>query len=119
MTYILVAISVTAMSGAQLMLKRGLIEVGQFPGVKDALAFFLKAYTNGYVIGAVVLTVVTALAWMSAVSKGELSHLYPFMALSYALVAIFSQFLFSESVSLTRWAGIAIICVGVAIVGRT
>ncbi len=119
MVYVLVAISVASMSAAQLLLKRGLVDVGQFPGLRDVVPFFLKAYTNGYVIGSVLLTVVTALAWVSAVSKGELSRLYPFMALSYVLVALFSQVLFNEGVTTARWIGIAVICVGVALVSRT
>lgn len=119
MVYALVAISVASMSAAQLLMKRGLLEVGQFPGLRDAIPFFLRAYSNGYVIAAVGLTLVTALAWMSAVSKGELSRLYPFMALSYVLVALLSQLLFNEGVTASRWIGIAVICVGVALVGRT
>jgi uncharacterized membrane protein len=44
----------------------------------------------------VVLAIVTALAWIHTVSKGELSRLYSFMALSYVFVALLSQLLFDE-----------------------
>jgi len=63
---------------------------------------------------------VTALCWMLAVSKADsLSQLYPFMAISYVLVALFSWWLFGESVTVWRWMGIAMICVGVVLVARS
>jgi drug/metabolite transporter (DMT)-like permease len=39
--------------------------------------------------------------------------------MAYGIVALFSVFLLGEEVSPLRWIGIAIICTGVFIVGRT
>jgi drug/metabolite transporter (DMT)-like permease len=120
MVYLLVLISVVAMSAGQLLLKKGLLIIGQTPHSLSELGpFLLKAYSNLYVISAVVLTIITALAWILAVSRAELSHIYPFMALSYVVVAIFSLWLFSENVTAIRWLGIALICVGVFFVARS
>ena len=120
MVYLLVFISVVAMSGAQLLLKKGLLQVGAFSlHISEIGSFFMKAYTNVYVISAVILTVITALAWILAVSKAELSHIYPFMALSYVLVALFSLLIFKEDVNALRWAGIAAIVIGVILVSRS
>ena len=120
MTYILVLTSVVAMTGAQLFLKKGLLQVGGFPDSVSKIGdFFLSAYSNVYVLLAVLLTAVTALAWTAAVSKAELSHVYPFMALSYVLVALFSLVLFKEDVTALRWAGVVVICVGVFLVSRS
>ena len=120
MVYVLVLVSVIAMSGAQLLLKKGLLQVGGYPhNLSDLGSFFLKAYANGYVISAVILTIVTALAWIVAVSEAELSQIYPFMALSYVLVAVFSMVIFNEDVSPLRWAGIGVICLGVLLVSRS
>lgn len=120
MIYLLVSISVVAMSGAQLLLKKGLLQVGGFShSLSDVGPFFLKAYTNVYVISAVILTIITALTWILAVSKVELSHIYPFMALSYVLVALVSWLIFKEDVNAVRWAGILIICLGVLILSRS
>jgi drug/metabolite transporter (DMT)-like permease len=120
MICLVVFISVAAMTAAQLLLKRGLHLVGAFPGhLSDVLPFFLKAFTNIYVISAVLFTIVTALAWILTVSKAQLSFVYPFMALSYAFVALFSLFLFKEGVTALRWVGIIVICVGVFLVSRS
>ncbi len=120
MLYLLVFISVFAMSGAQLLLKKGLLQVGAFSfNIGDIGSFFMKAYTNVYVISAVILTLITALTWILAVSKAELSHIYPFMALSYVLVGLFSLLIFREDVNALRWAGIIVICIGVFLVSRS
>jgi uncharacterized membrane protein len=120
MVYLLVFISVAAMTAAQLLLKKGLLSVGEFPvRFNDVIPFFIKAYTNVYVIFAVILTIVTAMVWILAVSKAQLSFLYPFMALSYVLVALFSLLLFKEDVGVLRWLGIIVICAGVFLVSRS
>ena len=120
MVYLLVLIAVAAMTAAQLLLKKGLSVVGHVPqNLGEAPHFFLKAYTNPYIIGAVLLTIVTALAWILALSRAEVSRIYPFMALSYVLVAVFSRFMFSEEVTSLRWVGIATICIGVVLVARS
>ena len=120
MVYLLVFISVAAMTAAQLLLKKGLLFIGQYPQSLSELGpFFSKAYTNGYVISATFLTIITALAWILALSKAELSHIYPFMALSYVLVALFSLLIFKEDVTALRWVGIVVICLGVFLVSRS
>ena len=120
MVYLLVIISVSAMTAAQLLLKKGVLVVGQFPqNLGDFLPFLAKAFTNAYVLAAMFFTLATALAWILAVSKAELSHIYPFMALSYVLVALFSLLIFKEDVNALRWVGIVVICVGVFFVSRS
>ena len=108
------------MTAAQLFLKKGLLVVGQFPqNFSELLPFFIKAYSNTYIISTVFLTLLTALAWILAVSRVQLSFVYPFMALSYVLVALFSLLIFKESVTALRWLGILIICLGVFLVSRS
>jgi len=120
MVYLLVSIAVAAMTAAQLLLKKGLLVVGESPArLGDLLPFFVKAYSNIYVISAVLVTIMGGMAWILAVSKAELSFVYPFMALSYVLVALFSLFLFKEDVTALRWLGIIVICVGVFLVSRS
>jgi uncharacterized membrane protein len=120
MVYLLVLIAVAAMTAGQLLAKKGVETLGGFPeGLSELPQFFLRAGTNVYVIIALISIIVTAMAWLLALSKAELSHVYPLMALSYVLVAVFSFFVFREDVSLMRWAGIAVICIGVFVVARS
>lgn len=120
MIYLLVSIVVGGMTASHLLLKKGLIAVGQFPqNFSQLIPFFLKAYTNAYVISAVLVALVAGLAWMLAVARAQLSFVYPFMGLSFVLVALFSWFIFKENVTALRWVGIIVVCVGVFLVSRS
>ena len=109
---------ITAVSG-QLLLKKGLLMIGQIPNnFSEFGSFFLKVFSNIYVLSAIVLWIVAALSWFIAVSKGELGHILPFMGLSFALVALLSTFFFKESITYLGWIGIGLICIGVFLISR-
>jgi len=120
MVYLLILIAVVAMTAAQLFLKKGVLAIGGTPQALGELGqFFLKACASPYIISALFLGLITALAWIVALSKAELSHVYPFMSLSFVLVALFSLLIFKEDVNALRWVGIIVICVGVFLVSRS
>ncbi|MGC2109986.1 MAG: EamA family transporter, partial [Candidatus Korobacteraceae bacterium] len=58
-------------------------------------------------------------AYMLALSLADYSYVQPAAALGYGVVAILGATLLQESVSPLRWAGIALICAGVAFIRNT
>ena len=56
---------------------------------------------------------------MLLLTWADYSYVQPATSLSYATVALLSYFLLGELVTPLRWLGIAVICFGVFIVGRT
>jgi drug/metabolite transporter (DMT)-like permease len=72
----------------------------------------------GIFIGLSVYAVGT-LFWIRAVSRAAISYLYPLTASSYALVALGGHLLFNEVVHPWRWAGIGVMCVGIALLAVT
>ena len=52
-------------------------------------------------------------------SWADYSFVQPASSMAYGVVALLSVFLLGEGVTPLRWTGIAIICLGVFIVGRT
>lgn len=58
-------------------------------------------------------------SYMLALSWADYSFVQPAASLSYAVIALLSYFLLREHVSLLRWAGIAVICIGVFVVSHT
>jgi multidrug transporter EmrE-like cation transporter len=61
---------------------------------------------------------INTLLLVLALREGELSTLYPIIALTYVWVAVLSYTLLGESPSLLKDIGIASIVVGVAVLGR-
>jgi drug/metabolite transporter (DMT)-like permease len=120
MPYLLLFITLVGMVSSQLLLKKGMQMVGQFPqGFPEIIRFFLKAFSNPYVLGAIGAIFIGSLAWIAAVSKSDLSRSYPVLALSYILVVLLSILVFKENVGLLRWIGVILICLGVFFVART
>jgi uncharacterized membrane protein len=116
MPYVFLVITLVAMVAGQLLLRKGMLEVGQFPGFDHLWSFFVKTFTQPYVLMAIFCVLIAALSWMVTLSKTELSRVYPFMGLSFVLVALGSWVFFGESLNLWRWVGIAFITAGVFLV---
>ena len=56
--------------------------------------------------------------YLSALSWADLSYVIPATALGYVVIALLSQWLLGETVTLTRWAGIALVGGGVLFLAR-
>lgn len=57
--------------------------------------------------------------WLAVLSRVHLSYAYPLLASGYVVTALLARILFNEPISLARWAGIIVICVGVVLVSRS
>lgn len=54
---------------------------------------------------------------VTALKYGDLSFLYPFIALSFVWVGMMSYFLLGEPITALKWIAIAFIIVGVSLIG--
>jgi drug/metabolite transporter (DMT)-like permease len=103
------------------LLGRGMKGLGS-PGPRHLLDFLPLIY-RGFLSPALWLGIACLLGFflvhMLLLTWADYSYVQPATALSYASVAILSYLLLGEFVSPLRWSGIALICLGVLIVGRT
>lgn len=120
MFYVYIFVMIVATTSSQLSLKYGISSMGEIPNnVKDGAFFLIKAFSKPFVLLSFVLTIVSALSWLSALSKAELSFAYPFSIISYVLILIISSLILKEHVSIMRWLGVIIIGIGIFIVSRS
>lgn len=77
----------------------------------------ISLFTNYYLIGGFALYLVAAIILIKALKYGELSILYPLIALSYVWVAILSWQYLGESLSALKIIGVLIIVLGVTLIG--
>ena len=59
----------------------------------------------------------STLLYFQVLARLDLSLAYPTVSLGYVLVIILSKLFFNEKIRPARWGAVAIICVGVALVG--
>ena len=57
--------------------------------------------------------------WLGLMGKWELSKLYPFEGLNPAMMALGAWIVLKEKLPLSAWAGVGLICIGIAVVSRS
>jgi len=119
MAILFIFLTVTWTVAGQLLVKKGMLEVGSSPSqIRLLPGFVWRALTNWKVVSGLICAVAAALSWIVAISRSELSFAYPFTALAIVTVLALSGALFHEKVSITRWIGVAIVCVGILVASR-
>ena len=104
----------------QTLLKYGMILLGpQSLMVDGPLAIIVRILLSPFVVGGLLLYVSGAFFWLIALSRVQLSFLYPFASLSYVLIVTAGWLVFREQISLARLVGVAVICGGVLLVARS
>jgi drug/metabolite transporter (DMT)-like permease len=115
-TFWTLTISMLAQSIGNVMVSKGMKSVSQADGLFPAV---LQAAQQPWVIGGTLLLLVFFALYAAALSWADLSFVLPVTAFGYVLNAAFASFFLDEPISLTRWAGTLLICVGVVLVART
>ena len=117
----LVLISVLISVIGQILLKKGMLEVGkfEFSGLSNILPQFLKAFSNPWVLAGFLFYFLSSLFWIIALSKVDLSVAYPLLSCGYILVLLASWLFFKEPVTAIRWLGVLVIMAGVTLISRT
>lgn len=78
----------------------------------------IKLFFTPTVFCALCLYATTTVLWLYIVNKIELSVAMPLQSLSLPLIILCSVLFFNESVALSKWLGIIMICAGVYIATR-
>jgi multidrug transporter EmrE-like cation transporter len=116
MALVFIFITVTFTVIGQILVKKGMLEVGSSPPQLSSLPPFMwRTFTNLNVVGGLAAAVIAAISWTLAISRSELSFAYPFMGLPIVLVLALSSSVFGEAIIVGRWIGVAIVCLGLVI----
>ena len=68
---------------------------------------------------AISLILIGSILWITAMSKYQLSFIYPFMSINFLIITVGSQFLLNEEVSLYRYLAVMLIIVGLIIISKS
>lgn len=103
------------------LLGKGMKRVGSFRAVTlhDFIPFVERTFSSPWLWMGIACLIAFFVVQMLLLTWADYSYVQPASALSYASVAVLSYFLLGEVASPLRWTGIAVICAGVLIVGRT
>ena len=106
-------------AGAQLLLKAGTNALGVITLTRDDWPHTLgRMATQPHFAAGVAIYMLSLVVWIIGLSRVPVSVAYPMLSLGYVINAIAAYFLFGESLTLVRWAGIGFIVLGVWLVAR-
>ena len=119
LSILLVFMSVLLVDTGQLILKKGLNDVGALDFSLGLVAPFIAMFTNPFVLLAVTFMVLSSFTWLLALSKANLSFAFPLLSIGYVVVSILSWHFFGDNLSGLRLLGLGIIVGGVFFMSRT
>ncbi len=120
-TLIVMLFAITAGAVGDIFLTQGMRSFGDISAMnfRQIVDTVFKALTNWRLMLGTSMQAVYFGLWLAVLSWEDLSVALPLQALSYVIVAFLAQWFLGENVSPMRWAGIFLICAGVAMVTRS
>lgn len=109
---ILVSLCTILGAAAQIFMKKG-----ADPSIHGMIPTVIRIFTNLNMFVGYALYGISAILLVLALRKGQLSMLYPVIALTFVWVAILSVIVFKETMSPMRIAGVTTVVLGVALLG--
>jgi hypothetical protein len=120
-TFLLVLVAVILGGAGHVMLAKGMKPVGDLTEAPSGrlASMVARVLSDPRVILGVALQAVFFSVYVTLLSRADVSQLLPMTALDYVVVALLAQWVLGEVITPARWAGIALITVGVVLVSRT
>lgn len=117
--YIFVFVTVSTAAISQLLVKYQMSNAGSPPNeLWPKIIFLLNNLLTLPVIIAVILTFVSGISWMGALSKLSISQAYPFALLTFPIVVITSSIFFKDSLNLNYFIGMILMILGLILINK-
>ena len=120
-TYLLICLMVIFGPLGNVLLGKGMkgIGVAALTTPAEAIDLPLRVLSSGTIWLGIGSLITFFVANMLVLSWADYSYVQPASSVAYGMVALLAHFLLREVVTPMRWVGVAIICLGVLIVGHT
>lgn len=120
-TVVVMLLAVTAGTIGDLLLARGMKEVGDLStmNLRGIMNVSLQALSSPKLVVGTCMLAIFFFLWLAVLSWEDLSVALPMQALNYILVAFLSQYFLNEVVSPMRWAGTVLVAVGVIMITKS
>ncbi len=120
-TYAMIALMVVLQSFGNALLSVGMKQIGAVrgSGANELWRYFVEIMTSGTIWSGIACLLGFFITYLAVLSWADLSYVKPSMAVSYGFVTLLAWAVLHEHISPLRWAGVALICLGVGVVGLT
>ena len=102
-------------------MKSGMKQMPRIDSISDLLdsKTVMEIFGNAYVMGGLILYMISAFLWLGALSTLDVSFMYPLLSLGYVVTAVFAIIYLGEIVTFSRWAGIGLVVIGCVLILRS
>lgn len=87
--------------------------------MSDKFIFAFSMLFNPYIMISLILTLLSGLSWMIAMTKFDISYAYPFTTLGFVIIFVFSIIFFNEPATWQKIVGLILIITGIVITSRS
>ncbi|MDD5311769.1 MAG: EamA family transporter [Dehalococcoidia bacterium] len=111
---ILVFACIVLTAAGQILVKKGMNEIGAITSVQQMLdlGLILRVFTNVFVISGILCFGLMLILWLFALSALDISSTYPLTSIVYIITAFAALIFLKEDISLIKWVGMFLIVGG-------
>jgi len=115
---LMLAMLVFGSTGGEIAITHGMKAVGEPSRLRPmaVLKFLRRALGNGWFWAGVPLMALSFYSLLVLLSWEPISFVIPASALSYVVGTFGAKYILGEEISVARWAGVILVCAGVALV---
>jgi drug/metabolite transporter (DMT)-like permease len=115
---LLLGILVFGSTGGEIAITYGMKETGEPARFrpKELALFLARAFVNGWFWAGLPMMALSFYALLVLLSWDPISFVIPASALSYVVGTLGAKYILGERISAARWAGVVLVCAGVALV---
>jgi drug/metabolite transporter (DMT)-like permease len=115
---ILLCVLICGSTGGEIAITYGMKATGEPERLrpKELLVFLGRALRNGWFWAGVPLMALSFYSLLVLLSWKPITFVIPVSALSYVVGTLGAKYILGEDVSTARWAGVVLVCAGVALV---
>jgi len=114
---IIILIGITFASVGQILLKIGMNSMGAITNYAPSTIF--ATFSNPHILSGLAMYGLATIFWLIALSKKDLSFVYPFIALTFIIVLILSSVILNESIGIYKIIGTFVIILGLILITKT
>jgi drug/metabolite transporter (DMT)-like permease len=118
MTALMIALVVLGGSVGDVFITKGMKQVGEIAtlNLRELLRIAGRTLANKWFLVGVWFMTVSFFAFLAVLSWADLSLVLPATSISFVITTIGAKLYLKETISPVRWAGIVMVCIGVALI---
>ena len=118
MTALMIALVVLGGSVGDVFITKGMKQVGEIAtlNARELLGIAGRTLTNRWFLVGLFFMAVSFFSFLAVLSWADLSLVLPATSISFVITTVGAKLYLKEKISPVRWAGIVLVCVGVALI---